>query len=68
MQVKMDFLATKEKEIKSAIANLKDIFPHIKFEGFRAMEFTLKNKKRAHQLYVYMYHDQGLSHSNKNMA
>tara|TARA_Y100001954_G_scaffold219219_1_gene253130 strand:+ start:1454 stop:2389 length:936 start_codon:yes stop_codon:yes gene_type:complete len=56
-------LGEEEQEIQTAIANLKDIFPHIKFEGPIPGDgiHLKKTKKEAHQLYVYMYHDQGLS-------
>ena len=56
-------LGNEEQEIQTAILKLIDLYPNIKFEGpIPGDGIHLKKiKKEAHQLYVYMYHDQGLS-------
>jgi len=56
-------LGKEEAEIYNAIEQLTDSYPHITFEGpIPGDGIHLKKiKKEPHQLYVYMYHDQGLS-------
>ena len=56
-------LGNEEQKIQIAIKQLAKYFPEIKFEGPIPGDgiHLKKTKKEAHQLYVYMYHDQGLS-------
>ena len=56
-------LGNEENEIQDAIANLRKLYPQVTFEGPIPGDgiHLQKTKKQAHQLYVYMYHDQGLS-------
>ena len=56
-------LGNEENEILDAIENLRELYPRIIFEGPIPGDgiHLQKTKKQAHQLYVYMYHDQGLS-------
>ena len=56
-------LGNEEQKIQIAIKQLAKQFPEIKFEGPIPGDgiHLKKTKKEAHQLYVYMYHDQGLS-------
>ncbi|MDC0255729.1 4-hydroxythreonine-4-phosphate dehydrogenase PdxA [Bacteriovoracales bacterium] len=56
-------LGNEEKEIEIAISSLRKDFPKINFQGpfpGDGIHLMKKNKKK-NQLYVYMYHDQGLS-------
>jgi len=56
-------LGHEEDEIRQAIVSLEALFPRINFQGPLPGDglHLMKKQKKPHQLYVYMYHDQGLS-------
>ena len=56
-------LGNEEKEIETAISSLNRLYPRICFQGPFPGDgiHLMKKNKQTNQLYVYMYHDQGLS-------
>lgn len=49
-----------DKEVSNAIVKLRDLFPSLIFTGPLPGDTVYFQKKRSSQLFVFMYHDQGL--------